>query len=85
VNPTTVATLVRGVYRISSGRSQELAQRERSSRNLTKEKIMTDEDETLMEITMEGAEKDVKEFLEFVAEENLQHEQCGTSFVRGSR
>jgi hypothetical protein len=29
---------------------------------------------------MEGAEKDVKEFLEFVAEENLQHEQLWFEF-----
>jgi hypothetical protein len=41
---------------------------------------MADEDETLMEITMEGAEMEVKEFLEFVAEENLQHEQLWHEF-----
>jgi hypothetical protein len=41
---------------------------------------MADEDETLVEITMEGAETEVKEFLEFVAEENLQHEQLWLEF-----
>jgi hypothetical protein len=33
-----------------------------------------------VEITIEGPEKDVKEFLEFVAEENLQDEQLWHEF-----
>jgi acylphosphatase len=46
---------------------------------------MADEDETLVEITMEGAEKDVKEFLEFLQKRISNTNNCGSSFVRDSR